>query len=243
MDRKCDIDPVQEAPIQGVDNNALNGDNINVLNHQEDFSMVEVNVDLTRDEVVMIAKEAAQQVAQQAAQNAATQAASQIAQQQAQQVAEAVSQAVSKVMQSQTTTTGATTVARNVEDVGETERFATEQVDRSGIIFSNQKRTYDEYQQESLESIKRNRSYVDKILSDAHGYDMNARNIANQALQNAVETANMVGKQAVRHGDVAIDRQWNVDEQGYQVDAIISALKPTLETVVAKILADMAGSK
>ncbi len=36
--------------------------------------------------------------------------------------------------------------------------------------------------------------------------------IANQALQNAVETANMVGKQAVRHGDLSIDRQWNIDE-------------------------------
>jgi hypothetical protein len=58
-------------------------------------------------------------------------------------------------------------------------------------------------------------------LSDAHGYDMGARNVANQALQNAVETANMVGKQAVRHGDVAIDRQWNVDEQGFTVAEIL----------------------
>ena len=37
-------------------------------------------------------------------------------------------------------------------------------------------------------------------------------NLATQALQNAVETANMVAKQAVRHSDLAIDRQWNVNE-------------------------------
>lgn len=78
--------------------------------------------------------------------------------------------------------------------------------------FANVKRTYDEYQHESLESIKRNRSYVDKVLSDALQYDNQRQVIANQALQNAVETANMTGKQAIRHADLAIDRQWNVDE-------------------------------
>ncbi len=80
--------------------------------------------------------------------------------------------------------------------------------------YANIKRTYDEYQQESLESIKRNRSYVDKVVSDAQQSDNVRQNIANQALQNAVETANMVGKQAVRHGDVAIDNQWNPVQQG-----------------------------
>ncbi len=78
--------------------------------------------------------------------------------------------------------------------------------------FGNIKRTYDEYQHESLESIKRNRSYVDKVLSDAQQHDNERQTVANQALQNAVETANMVSKQAVRHSDLAIDRQWNVDE-------------------------------
>ena len=78
--------------------------------------------------------------------------------------------------------------------------------------FANIKRTYDEYLHESLESIRRNRTIVDKTLSDAQQHDNTRQNIANQALQNAVETANMVGKQGVRHGDVAIDRQWNVDE-------------------------------
>ena len=48
--------------------------------------------------------------------------------------------------------------------------------------------------------------------------------MANQALQNAIETANLVGKQAVRHTDLAIDRQWNVDEQGYTADDIIKGL-------------------
>lgn len=176
-----------------------------------------------------------------------TEIARQIAQQVSQQVGEAVSQAISKVLQSQTQTTGGTLVTgtRHMEDVGETERLATEMADRSGIIFSNQKRTYDEYQHESLESIKRNRSYVDKTLSDAATHDNRTRVMAEQALQNAVETANMVGKQAVRHGDIAIDRQWNIDEQGYTSASIIDAMnapamKQTMATIIADLLSEMA---
>jgi len=74
-----------------------------------------------------------------------------------------------------------------------------------------------------VESIKRNRAIVDKIISDAQQFDNARQNIANQALQNAVESANMVSKQAVRHSDLAIDRQWNVDEQGYTVEKILRA--------------------
>jgi hypothetical protein len=87
------------------------------------------------------------------------------------------------------------------------------------FTFMNMKRTYDEYQQISLEGIKNQQKYQEKILSDAQQND-NARQIlsvqllqtAVQANQNAVETANMVAKQAVRHSDIAIDRQWNIDE-------------------------------
>lgn len=187
--------------------------------------------------------QAAQQAAQAASQ--AAQAATQSAQQIAEQISQAVSQAVSKVLQSQTQTTGSSGVFARAEmaDIGGSERLEKDQMNDSGMIFANVKRTYDEYQQESLESIKRNRSYVDKTLSDAATHDNRVRIMAEQALQNAVETSNMIAKQAVRHGDIAIDRQWNVDEQGYTVDTIIKTLQPTLETVVAKILADMASAK
>ena len=108
--------------------------------------------------------------------------------------------------------------------------------------FANVKRTYDEYQQESLESIKRNRSYVDKVLADAQSHDNQRQNIATQALQNAVETANMVGKQAVRHSDIAIDRQWNIDEvstlsakSGAQAD-LVQAIAATVTAAILKEL-------
>lgn len=118
-----------------------------------------------------------------------------------------------------------------------------EELAKAGMAwFGNAKRTYDEYQQESLESIKRNRSYVDKLLSDAQSADGQTRNIANQALQNAVETANMVGKQAVRHGDLSIDRQWNLEaSQGAAENVVLGG--PTVEAIRSIIVSELAKSR
>ncbi|HUS98662.1 MAG TPA: hypothetical protein VMX97_18200 [Hyphomicrobiaceae bacterium] len=97
------------------------------------------------------------------------------------------------------------------EDVGTGERYSTTNADHQGILFANEKRTADEYQDLSLNVSKRGRALEEKLDS-----------IAVQALQNSVETANMIAKQAVRHGDIAIDRQWNVDEQAFVVKEILN---------------------
>ena len=111
------------------------------------------------------------------------------------------------------------------------------EVGKDEAWFANIKRTYDEYQQESLESIRQNRSYAGKVLSDAQQFDNARQAIANQALQNAVETANMVGKQAVRHGDLAIDRQWNVDEVAHAL-LRTSVFQDAIGAAVAKGMQD-----
>jgi len=89
--------------------------------------------------------------------------------------------------------------------------------------YANVKRTYDEFLSLSLDTARRNQLLFDKLVTDAQQYDNQRQAMANQALQNAVETANMVGKQAVRHSDIAIDRQWNVDEQGYTAADILQS--------------------
>lgn len=116
------------------------------------------------------------------------------------------------------------------------------EIGRDEAWFANIKRTYDEFQEISLESHKRSRVVVDKMLSDAQQYDNSRQALANLALQNAVETANMVGKQAVRHTDLAIDRQWNIDEvsglsakTGVQSDTIQAIVAATVAAVLAEI--------
>jgi len=100
------------------------------------------------------------------------------------------------------------------------------------FTLANMKRTYDEYQQAGLTSIHDSHSYVQKILNDSQLHFNTQQNIATQALQNAVETANMVSKQAVRHADIAIDRQWNVDEVA-QLVAQVSTFKDAIAAAVA----------
>lgn len=73
----------------------------------------------------------------------------------------------------------------------------------SELTATNAKRTYDVYQDLDLVAARRSQLQFDQI-----------QNIALQALQNSVETANMVAKQAVRHSDIAIDAQWNPVQQG-----------------------------
>ena len=119
------------------------------------------------------------------------------------------------------------TESRRAQDIGQDEAWA-----------ANLKRTYDEYQHESLESIRRNREIVDKIISDAQQYDNQRQVIANQSLQNAVETANMVSKQAIRHSDIAIDRQWNVDE----VAQLVAKTPVFLDAISATVTAAVANS-
>ncbi len=106
-------------------------------------------------------------------------------------------------------------------EIGKDESWASSQHSQNEAWFANVKRTYDEFLQVSLEGIRMNRSFITKLASDAQQYDNQRQVIANQSLQNAVETANMVGKQTVRHADLAVDRQWNVDEQGYTVNEIL----------------------
>ena len=79
----------------------------------------------------------------------------------------------------------------------DSERNAAEQTDSQTAWEVNRKRTYDEYQDIALTSARRSQVNFDQL-----------NNVALQALTNSVETANMIGKQAVKHADVAADALW-----------------------------------
>lgn len=92
----------------------------------------------------------------------------------------------------------------------------------------NAKRTYDQAQSFDLGT-----QYNDNLSRQR------INQIAEQALQNAVESGNLLTKQVIgqmtRHNDLAMDRQWNVDEQGYQVEAILRSdtFKNAMEAATA----------
>jgi len=105
-------------------------------------------------------------------------------------------------------------------DIGGEEGHESLVHDQTSAWSANRKRTYDLHQTIDLEELNNKRHKADVLFQ-----------LSTQALQNAVETANLVGKQAVRHTDIAIDREWNIDEvsnlsakTGVQTDALASAL-------------------
>ncbi len=106
-----------------------------------------------------------------------------------------------------------------------------ENVEQSEAWFANIKRTYDQYQ--TLDT---------KAITDANKHAAVLDNLSTQALQNAVESANMISKQAIKHADVACDRIWNVDEQGYTAQAILQD-EGVVDTLIAKILSKMAAAE
>ena len=71
----------------------------------------------------------------------------------------------------------------------------------AGMTAANVKRTYDEFQHESLESVRRNRTYVDEVLADSRNHSNNLNNVALQCLQHAVENANFKAKNCFGYGE------------------------------------------
>lgn len=129
------------------------------------------------------------------------------------------------------TSTGFEGSIKQASDIGTEEAMAVlESVVAKQAAFEaalanlNAKRTYDQAQ-----------SYDHAVQHNDVVSRQRINSIAEQALQNAVETANMVGKQAVRHGDLAIDRQWNPDEQAWSVTEIMRSniFKEAIEAAVA----------
>ena len=97
-------------------------------------------------------------------------------------------------------------------------------IEQSELDYINAKRTYDEYQDLGL-----------NVARDIHGLTMqvmqNGINAANLVTNNAVDSANLESKQAIAHRDIAIDRQWNVDE----VAQLVAKTAVTLDAMAAAV--------
>jgi hypothetical protein len=122
-------------------------------------------------------------------------------------------------------------------------------VDQSETWFANIKTLFDNFLQESLTDIREKRTFFSKLVSDAQQHDNTRQTVANQALQNAVETANMVSKQAIRHSDIAVDQEWNPVQQA--AGDVLTARSVTIDdaslkaigAIIASALADALAKK
>ncbi len=95
--------------------------------------------------------------------------------------------------------------------------------------FNNCKLTYDTHLDLLATQARRSQDHYDAIVTGERTHRGELERVSLQALQNAVETANMIGKQAVRgsenaietanlrgkdavrHSQIATDQQWNME--------------------------------
>jgi len=125
------------------------------------------------------------------------------------------------------------------EEIGRDESWFARVASEKDAWFSNQKRTYDTYQNAEISQ-----------LADIRSAEQSRQVIVNQALQNAVETANMIGKQALRHAELAIDRHWNLEVSQAAGEAVVTrevtiddASLQAIAAAVAIAIADALASK
>lgn len=81
-------------------------------------------------------------------------------------------------------------------------------------MFEDAQNTANAFQNQAVEAASRSRVQFDQL-----------QQLSLVALTNAVETANMVGKQAVAHRDLAIDREWNVNETDALAVKLVEAVQ------------------
>jgi len=113
-----------------------------------------------------------------------------------------------------------TSAQRNIEDVGATEADEANLSNQVMAWNANSKRTFDEYQDISLEGIRRNREHFDTEVSDAHAHtqslrqsEIELRAITTQNAQNAAQVYYALAQQGMAKSDVAFDRVWNAPEE------------------------------
>lgn len=81
-----------------------------------------------------------------------------------------------------------------------------------GLHGLNAKLLFDEFFKLIVDINQRSRQEYDELAEMHRGQVAALNTLTQQILSNMISTADMVAKQAVRHGDLSIDRQWNLDE-------------------------------
>jgi len=89
------------------------------------------------------------------------------------------------------------------------------------MMFSNQKLTYDTHLEILAAQARRAQNHYDALTTAEREKRAELDKVSLQALQNAVVTSDMLQKQAVRHCDLAIDRQWNKEPAEGTAEATI----------------------
>lgn len=97
---------------------------------------------------------------------------------------------------------------------------------------ANVKRTYDVTQSYDREGDGQRRAHFDRMMTSALDRDAQMHTLAMQVLQNGISHGADLNTQKIRHNDLAVDRQWNVDE----VAQLVAKTPIFLDAIAAKVV-------
>ena len=103
----------------------------------------------------------------------------------------------------------------------------------SEMSFLNMKRMYDEYQALGLDGSKRSQSFHDMLSTYFLARIAEMDKLSTLSISNAIDTANLINKQAAAHRDIAIDNQWGIDQSAYFLTKD-QTFQSAIEAAVAK---------
>jgi len=121
--------------------------------------------------------------------------------------------------------------------------------------FQNGKLTYDTTLDLLSTTARRSQDHYDAIVTGEREHRAELERVSLQALQNAVETANMVskqvirhqenaietanlrGKDAVRHSQIATDQQWNLEPSEAAGENLVLNSQTSIDAISAAIAA------
>ena len=105
---------------------------------------------------------------------------------------------------------------------------------------ANNKRMYDEYQDLALSAARRSQDRFDAAMNNMQVQLNEIHKLALTDLANATSWANGENQRTVRHGDVAADRMWNIDEVAALFKEMITEDQPARDALAAAIVDSIA---
>jgi len=121
---------------------------------------------------------------------------------------QAATSAVQKILQTQGQQTGVSSTESRVEETFTGERMQVETTDRSGVLFLNTKRGFDDHS----EALARQRDQANNHLSALNNLVVTTlseqQKVLSRISNNAAGYDNLLNLQSAAHRDIAIDSEW-----------------------------------
>ena len=142
--------------------------------------------------------------------------------------------------QSDASATQSEASAKTTSDINTAEAQDASVFDITQGWMSNRKKAYDAYLDLELTRARHAIDHHDHMMSELAKASGELFRRGMTEFSNAMAVSNGENQRTVRHGDVAADRIWNIDEQAAQLKEILTEDQPFKDAISASVVANLA---